>query len=183
MTPGDRIGSETRQFASFGRPWMVVIRGPRGMAFDRLLVRYTGFSLVSLQYALAGGYRYTPTLLLTTVGRRSGELRDAALPFVPHGDDLVVIGSKGGGPTDPAWVMNARHHELAWIVLRRKKIAVRARVTDGARDPELFAHVVAHKPNVARYAERAAGYGRSIPLVVLTAVSGETLTRGGAGRS
>ncbi|SCL69872.1 nitroreductase/quinone reductase family protein [Micromonospora peucetia] len=176
MSRGDRIGAETRSFASYGRSWLVIIRGPRGMAFDRFLVRRTGFSLVSLQYALAGRFPYNPTLLLTTVGRRSGQLRDAALPYVPHGTDLVVVGSKGGGPTDPAWVVNARHHELCWIVLRRKTIAVRARVTDGERDPELFAHVVAHKPNVGRYAERAAGFGRQIPLVVLSAVSGESLT-------
>ena len=170
-----RIGAETRSFASYGRSWLIVIRGPRGMAFDRFLVRRTGFSLVSLQYALAGRFPYHPTLLLTTVGRRSGELRDAALPYVPYGKDLVVVGSKGGGPKDPAWVVNARHHELCWIVLRRRTVPVRARVTDGERDPELFAHVVARKPNVGRYAERAAGFGRQIPLVVLTAVAGVPL--------
>lgn len=170
-----RVSSDTRQFASYGRQWLIVIRGPRGMAFDRFLVRHTGFSLVSLQYALAGRLPYNPTLLLTTVGRRTGEFREAALPYVRHGSDLVVIGSKGGGPRDPAWVVNARAHPLCWIVLRRKQIAVRATVRDASRDPELFAHVVAQKPNVARYAERAAGYGRQIPLVVLTSVSGDAL--------
>lgn len=147
------------------------------MAFDRWLVRHTGFSLVSLQYALAGRFPYNPTLLLLTTGRKSGATREAALPFVEYDGGLVVIGSKGGGPKDPDWAVNLRHTPTGRIILRRKEIPVIAEVLDRTIAPALFEHVVAHKVNVARYAERAESLGRQIPLVVLRSADGRRLTR------
>ncbi len=159
---------ESIRFSSFGRSWLIVVRGKRGMAFDRWLVRKTGFSVVSLQYALAGRFRYQPTLLLTTVGARSGELREAALPYLRHGDSVVVVGSKGGGPVNPGWVANLRAHPLCWVRVRRKDSPMTARIASGTEREELFEYVVARKRNVARYQERADTFGRKIPLVVLS---------------
>ena len=51
---------------------------------------------------------YTDTLMLTTVGAKSKQLRRSCLPFFRDGDDLVVRGTNGGGPTDPGWVHNIR---------------------------------------------------------------------------
>lgn len=162
------IGRETVRFASYGRSWLIVVKGPRGMAFDRWLVRRTGFSLVSLQYALAGGNRYTPTLLLTCVGARSGELREAALPYLERDGEYVVVGSKGGGPKDPGWVHNLRADPRCWLHVRRRPVTATARVADDDEWAELLPWVVERKPNVARYQERADTFGRRIPLVVLT---------------
>jgi deazaflavin-dependent oxidoreductase (nitroreductase family) len=162
------IGRETVQFASYGRPWLIVVKGPRGMAFDRWLVRRTGFSLVSLQYAMAGGNAYTPTLLLTTLGAKSGELREAALPYLERDGEYVVVGSKGGGQKDPGWVHNLRVDPRCWLVVRRRRVTATARVADEAEWRELFPWVVQHKPNVARYQQRADTFGRRIPFVILT---------------
>jgi deazaflavin-dependent oxidoreductase (nitroreductase family) len=50
--------------------------------------------------------RGTSTLLLTTTGRRSGEPRTAPLIYGRHGDDYLVVASKGGAPTPPGWYVN-----------------------------------------------------------------------------
>ena len=47
-----------------------------------------------------------PILILTTKGRKSGEDRTNALIFGRHGDDYLVVGSKGGAPAPPAWYLN-----------------------------------------------------------------------------
>jgi len=159
---------ESIAFSSFGRSWLIVVKGPRGMAFDRWLVRRTGWSVVSFQYALAGRFKYQPTLLLTARGAKSGAPRPVALPYVRRGDDYVVVASKAGGPVNPAWVANVRTHPEVLLHVRRKPVPAVAHVAEGAERAELYPYVVERKPNVARYQERAATFGREIPLVVLT---------------
>jgi deazaflavin-dependent oxidoreductase (nitroreductase family) len=168
--PAGRIPQDTVRFASHGRSWLIVLRGPRAMAFDRWLVRRTGFSLVSLQYALAGRYPYTPTLLLTTVGARTGELRRSALPYLEREDgSLVLVASKGGGPANPGWIANLRAHPQCWVHLARRERPAIARVVTGDDEwPELFAWTAARKASTARYQQRADTFGRRIPLVLLT---------------
>jgi len=41
-------------------------------------------------------------LLLTTVGARSGRLRETPLAYIGYGDDLVVAASHYGSPVNPA---------------------------------------------------------------------------------
>lgn len=168
---GRDAARENLAFTSYGRPWLIVFRGRFGMAFDRWLVRHTGFSVVSAQYALAGGQRYQPTLLLTTIGARSGLLRSVALPYIRRGDDYIVVASKGGGPVNPAWVANLRANDRCWLRVRRRTIPARARVVTGEERAALYPYVVERKPNVARYQARAATFGREIPFVVLTPVT------------
>ena len=48
----------------------------------------------------------TQTLLLTTVGRKSGEPRTNPLIYAPHGDDYTIVASKGGTDEPPAWYLN-----------------------------------------------------------------------------
>jgi len=160
-------------FSSYGRPWLIVVRGRRGMAFDRWLVKRTGWSVVSWQYALAGSNPYQPTLLLTTVGARSGEPRSVALPYVRWGGSYVVVASKAGGPINPHWVANVKANPDCSVHVGRKRIAAVAHVATGAEREELYPFVCERKPNVARYQERAWTYGREIPLVVLTPADAE----------
>lgn len=163
-----RIPRETVRFASYGRSWLILLRGPRAMAFDRWVVRRTGFSLVSLQYALAGRHPYSPTLLLTTIGARSGALRQAALPYLQHDGRLILVGSKGGGPTDPQWVRNLRRDGRCWVHIGRRQLPATGHIADDTERAELYDFVCARKPNVPHYQQRADTFGRTIPLAVLT---------------
>lgn len=156
------------KYSSRGNTRWIVVRGERGRAFDRWLVRRTGFSIITWQYSKAGGNAYQPTLLLTTIGRRSGELRERALPYHRDGEHYIVIGSNGGGPKDPDWVFNVRADDHAWICVNRRDIAVHAHVADGDERARLFDLIDAKRDSLRRYQERASTFGRDVPLVVLT---------------
>ena len=45
-------------------------------------------------------------LLLTARGARTGELITTGTVYRRHGDDHVIVGSKGGAPEDPKWYRN-----------------------------------------------------------------------------
>lgn len=48
-----------------------------------------------------------PVLKLTTTGRKSGEARSVMLTSpVQVGDSIVIVASKGGEDTHPAWYLN-----------------------------------------------------------------------------
>jgi len=49
----------------------------------------------------AGGLGPVTSLLLTTIGRRSGEKLTSPLFYGTAGDAYVIIGSKGGANTQP----------------------------------------------------------------------------------
>ena len=49
-----------------------------------------------------------PTLLLRTVGARTGKPRTAALVYARDGDDYVVVASNGGDDRAPGWLHNVR---------------------------------------------------------------------------
>jgi len=163
------------RFSSRGNTRWIVLRGERGRAIDRAIVRHTGFSVITWQYSRAGGNPYQPTLLLTTIGRRSGARRERALPYYRDGARVVVIGSNGGGPKDPDWVWNVRANPTAWARIRRREIPVLAHVAEGDERARLFAQITAERDSLARYQERASGFGREVPLVVLESRDGTPL--------
>ncbi len=156
------------QFSSRGNTRWIVLRGSRGQQFDRFLVRRLGFSVITWQYAKAGGNRYLSTLLLTTIGKRTGARRTKALPYYVDGERYLVLGSNGGGPKDPDWVWNIRANDAAWIRVRRREIAVRGHVAHGDERERLFAQITAQRDSLTRYQERASSFGRDVPIVVLT---------------
>ena len=51
-------------------------------------------------------WRGVPTLLLTTVGCKSGASRMLPLIYGQDGDDYIIVASKGGFPEHPAWYNN-----------------------------------------------------------------------------
>jgi hypothetical protein len=51
-------------------------------------------------------WKGTSTLLLTTIGRRSGELRTTPVIYGQRGGDYLVVASNDGSDTPPAWYFN-----------------------------------------------------------------------------
>jgi len=154
--------------SSGGRTGFIILRGAWGRVVDRALVRWTGLSLITWQYARASGRRYQPTLLLTTIGRRTGELRSSALPYFPVDGDLIVCGSRGGGPYDPLWAANLEADPHCWLRIRRRLVPATGRIVRGEERVELFETVAAQHGGLRHYQEQASTYGREIPLVALT---------------
>jgi len=96
------------------------------------------------------------TLLLTTVGRRSGQSREVALLYVAHGDGLVVIGSNWGGEHHPHWSANLLAEPKATVTRGGHRTAVHARLLTGGERRKVWEAVATYWPAYDAYAERAA---------------------------
>lgn len=77
-----------------------------------------------------------PSLVLHTVGARSGEPRDAPLMYTPDGSGrAIVAGSNFAGERHPAWTTNLLAHPDAAITVRGTTMKVRATlIGDDERD-------------------------------------------------
>jgi deazaflavin-dependent oxidoreductase (nitroreductase family) len=103
-------------------------------------------------------------LLLDHVGRRSGRRRTTPLVYMPDGDGLVVVASKGGHPSDPAWLTNLRCRPATEVQVGPRRLEVHAREAAGEERRRLWARAVEYNPHWGRYARRT---DREIPLVIL----------------
>ena len=114
---------------------------------------------------IGGKMGKAPVLLLHHVGAKSGKHRVSPLIYLPDGDDLVVVASKGGVDRHPAWLHNLRAHpETEVEVPRDGRRAVRAREATAEERERLWPQLDAIYPPYADYR----GYTeRVIPLVVL----------------
>ncbi|HWX75759.1 MAG TPA: nitroreductase family deazaflavin-dependent oxidoreductase [Solirubrobacteraceae bacterium] len=110
----------------------------------------------------------TPTLLLRTTGRRSGQPRTNALVYLADGEDYVVVASKGGDDHPPAWLLNLAAKPEVEVQIGRERRPASARVVE-QDDPD-FARLWkgVNENNSARYDGYQAKTERRIPLVVLT---------------
>lgn len=135
----------------------------RGMTLDLWLVRLFGRSLLNALMGRRQGFTPQPMLILRTMGARSGQWREAALPYFRFGDRFVVIGSKGGAPDDPAWVTNLRRHPEAELSVRGKRRKVLGHIAGGDARADLWAKVTQVMPVYIRYQKRTE---REIPVVV-----------------
>jgi deazaflavin-dependent oxidoreductase (nitroreductase family) len=103
-------------------------------------------------------------LLLTTVGARSGEARLVPLAYTRDGGRIVIVASKGGAPTNPAWYVNILANPVVTVELGGETFQARASVVaDGERDRLYAAHAAEH-PAFAEYPKRTT---RVIPVVTL----------------
>jgi deazaflavin-dependent oxidoreductase (nitroreductase family) len=111
-----------------------------------------------------GGPGILPTLLLTTEGRKSGEPRPLPLIYGTSGDSYIVIASKGGMPTHPAWYLNLQAKAECAIMVGPKKVAVRARDAVGEEREKIWAEMAVVYPPYLDYQKATK---REIPVVVL----------------
>src|SRR5580704_6717425 len=72
--------------------------------------------------------RVGPFLLLTTVGRRTGQRRTTPLLYMADGDALVVVASNGGRDRAPAWLLNLEAAPAADVQVGRRKVRMAAGV-------------------------------------------------------
>jgi F420H(2)-dependent quinone reductase len=106
-----------------------------------------------------------PICLLTTTGRRTGRRRTVPLLYLLDGDDLVVVASRGGMGSHPAWYLNLQTDPRATVQVGRSTSRVRARVAGEAERRRLWPALTAAYPHFDAYQERTS---RHIPLVILT---------------
>lgn len=115
----------------------------------------------------AEGYDWregTTILILTTTGRRSGEPRQNALIFRPHGDAYLIVASKGGAEDPPDWYRNLQDDPAVQVQIKGEKFAARARTATPDEKPELWREMLEVWPAYADYQKKTS---RDIPVVVL----------------
>lgn len=105
-----------------------------------------------------------PTLLLTTLGRRSGTRRRTPLIYGRAGDSYVIVGSNGGSGSHPAWYLNLTAEPAVTVQVLADVFEATARTAGGAERDELWAMMVGVFPTYAQYRR---GTAREIPVVVL----------------
>jgi deazaflavin-dependent oxidoreductase (nitroreductase family) len=117
---------------------------------------------------VTGTFAGRPVVLLTTTGAKSGQQRTTPLVYTTDGDNLVIIASKGGAPTNPAWYHNIVANPTVTVELPGQTFQARARVAEGAERERLYNAQAALMPAFAEYQEKT---NRRIPVIVLERAS------------
>ena len=108
------------------------------------------------------------TLLLHTVGAKSGQPRTSALTYARDGDTYLIVASNAGADRYPAWYHNLRKHPECEINVGPKRVAVTARLItpDDADYPRLWRLV--NENNADRYDGYQSKTSRPITIFELT---------------
>ncbi len=109
-------------------------------------------------------------LLLHTIGAKSGEPRMTPLVYSEDGGKLVIIASKGGSPTHPAWYNNIVKDPVVTIETGGEKFQARATIvpTEDERRRLYDQHAELHE-SFTTYEELA--QGRVIPVILLERIA------------
>ncbi|HST54985.1 MAG TPA: nitroreductase family deazaflavin-dependent oxidoreductase [Solirubrobacteraceae bacterium] len=103
-------------------------------------------------------------LVMRTIGRRSGQPREAPAFFVPHGDAFAVVASNAASKATPAWWLNLQANPDADALVRGKWSPVRARRATDAETAELWPRFVSEYKGFDHYKSIAT---REMPVVLL----------------
>ncbi|HLX35735.1 MAG TPA: nitroreductase/quinone reductase family protein [Candidatus Limnocylindrales bacterium] len=103
-------------------------------------------------------------LVMMSTGAKSGLPRRSVLTYHRDGEDYVVAGSKGGAPTDPAWVSNVRANPRVTIEIAGVEHPATATIAEPAERDRLWRQHVAELPWFGDYERKT---DRKIPMIRL----------------
>ena len=103
-------------------------------------------------------------MLLTTVGRRSGEPRVAPLIYLEDGDSVVTVASKGGSARHPLWYRNLQANPDVEVQIGADRRKLRARTASAEEKDKLWSRLTIVYPDYDDYQART---DRDIPVVIL----------------
>ena len=103
-------------------------------------------------------------LLLTTIGRRSGQPRTVPLAYLQDGARFVVVASNGGSDRHPAWWGNLRQKPAATVQVGSRRIDVIAHEATPEERDALWPRLKAVNPFYGQYEQITQ---RLIPVIVL----------------
>lgn len=112
-----------------------------------------------------------PVLLLTTVGRNSGNARTTPLFYLQDGERIVLVASRAGTSRNPNWYENIARNPRVTVQIAQRKRGMTARAASEAEVAELWPKLVAMFPIWDEFQKRSA---RTFPVVILDP-SGEVL--------
>jgi deazaflavin-dependent oxidoreductase (nitroreductase family) len=121
------------------------------------------------EYVATGGekghhWRGVPTLLLTTVGSKSGQARRTPLIYGESNGHYLIVASRGGTPGHPDWYRNLRAHPRVRVQVGADVFDARARTATPDEKPALWKIMAGIWPDYDNYQKKTT---RDIPVVVL----------------
>ena len=115
--------------------------------------------------AVGGQFEGAPLLLLTTVGRRTGERRTHPMMYLDDGAGRwLVFASKAGQPTHPDWFLNLQANPDVTVEIGDRTVAAKAEVLEGEERDRWYAEQARRYPGFAEYQAKT---DRVIPVVAL----------------
>jgi deazaflavin-dependent oxidoreductase (nitroreductase family) len=106
-------------------------------------------------------------LVLTTVGRKSGQERQTPLAWFPGPDgSWLVVASANGAQANPAWYLNlAAHPDQVTVEQAGRKVAVTAEELQGAEREQAWQQIKDAADNFRKYEQTT---DRLLPVIRLT---------------
>ena len=105
-----------------------------------------------------------PVIIVTNRGNKTGAIRKTPLMRVKDGSNYVLVGSRGGAPTNPVWVYNLRADGNVEIRDETEVYAMQVReVEDAEERARLWEVAVGAFPPYEEYQDRTT---RKIPVFV-----------------
>ena len=105
-----------------------------------------------------------PVIIVTNRGNKTGAIRKTPLMRVKDGANYVLVGSRGGAPTNPVWVYNLRADGSVEIRDEAEVFAMQVReVSDPAERARVWDLAVAAFPSYEDYKNRTS---RTIPVFI-----------------
>ena len=114
-------------------------------------------------------FRGFPTVVLTTVGAKTGAERSSVLGGFKQGDGTwLIVASMGGAPTHPQWFINmCKQPAKVWLEIGNRKLQVRPELLKGAEYEAAYARIAAESPGYGKYRLQT---DREIPVIRLTPI-------------
>jgi deazaflavin-dependent oxidoreductase (nitroreductase family) len=103
-------------------------------------------------------------ILLTTKGAKTGQTHIIPLMYVPYGNQILAIASKGGAVKNPEWYHNVLAHPDVMVEVGNEKFETTARILSGAEREKAFEKAVEVFPPYGQYQKKAP---REIPVIAL----------------
>ncbi|WP_378145933.1 nitroreductase family deazaflavin-dependent oxidoreductase [Cnuibacter sp. UC19_7] len=98
-----------------------------------------------------------PSLVLHTIGARSGQPRDVTLMYVPEPDgSMLITGSNFAASQHPAWSSNLLAHPEAAVSVRGRRLPVRATLVPEEDREAIWRYIERQWPGYRGY-ERSSG--------------------------
>jgi deazaflavin-dependent oxidoreductase (nitroreductase family) len=137
------------------------------MVFDWIFKLVTKFQ-VAVFRRTNGKYlssiRGMPILLLTTIGRKTGQLRTTPLMYIRDGEKYIITASNNGRDKHPAWFYNLQASPQVEIDVPGKHLKVTGELATSAEKERLWPILVAQAPFFDGYRKKTS---REIPMIVL----------------
>lgn len=113
-----------------------------------------------------GAFNFCPTLLLRTIGRKSGKARITPLMYGITGGEVITVASKGGADVHPAWFLNLEGKDEVDFQIATQAFRGALRLPAGQELEELWQFIAKVFPPYGEYRKIAK---RKIPLLAIRA--------------